>query len=139
MCSKPATVRKCALCKGSHAAWSGECRHRIQARERADLALRTTPLLYEGSETAYNQFRFQTTNTTQVGAQEEGWQQVVRGRRGRPTFLAMAGRAPNQMRIFTTGSKRPRHESTSPTRESSGEGRNTLVTDGSVHEAPVTQ
>jgi hypothetical protein len=117
-CLKPATVRKCALCKGNHTAWSETCRHRIQARERADLALRTTPVLYEGSETSYEQFRFQTPAGTQTAVDEEGWQQVVRGRKGRPSHLTIAARAPNQSRIFATGSKRPRHESASPIRES---------------------
>jgi hypothetical protein len=35
----------------------------------------------------------------------------VRGRKGRPSHLTIAARAPNQSRIFATGSKRPRHES----------------------------
>ena len=136
-CTKPATVRKCALCKGNHAAWSDTCRHRIQARERADLALRTTPALYGRGETSHDQFQFQTQNSPQTGPQEEGWQQVSRGRKGRPTFLAVAGRAPNQSRIFTTGSKRPRHESSSPARESSVRAAIT-ITSSSASEPSVT-
>jgi hypothetical protein len=136
-CLKPATVRKCALCKGNHTAWSETCRHRIQARERADLALRTTPVLYEGSETSYEQFRFQTPAGTQAAVDEEGWQQVVRGRKGRPSHLTIAARAPNQSRIFATGSKRPRHESASPIRES----RNGIevVTSSNTSEPAATQ
>jgi hypothetical protein len=72
-CTKPVTVRKCALCKGNHAAWSNACRHRIQARERAELAIRTTPTLYEGSEIGYEQFRFQTPNSSQTGIDDDGW------------------------------------------------------------------
>jgi hypothetical protein len=136
-CTKPVTVRKCALCKGEHAAWSDTCRHRIQARGRADLALRTTPALYGGYEASYDQFQFQAPNGLQVGPQEEGWQQVVRGRKGRPTFLAVAGRAPNQSRIFATSSKRPRQESSSPARESNA--TVTTVTTSNAPEPPATQ
>ena len=136
-CLKPETARKCALCKGNYAAWSDTCRYRIQARERADLALRTTLTLYEGSETSCEQFRFQAPASPQTVMDEEGWQQVVRGRKGRPSHLIIAARAPNQSRIFTTGLKRPRHESVSPIRESSN-GIET-VTSSNASEPTATQ
>jgi hypothetical protein len=52
-CLKPVTVRKYVLCKRNYVAWVDIYRYRIQARERAELVIRTTLTLYEGSETSY--------------------------------------------------------------------------------------
>lgn len=113
-CPQPRNARKCALCKGNHESRSETCAHRQKARERAAVALQTTPALYEKSNGSREQFRFETLPISTSSINEDGWQRVERKGRGRPSGIEIAGRVINQSRLFTAGVKRPRHNSPSP-------------------------
>jgi hypothetical protein len=123
-CQKAATTRKCALCKGNHPAWDRACQYRLREVERAHLAIKTTPAFYERSPpntaaipTPAGASRGTSTPQTpqlirrQVD-DENGWQPVVRGRKGRPSQLTTAARAADQTRLEPSSLKRQRRDST---------------------------
>jgi hypothetical protein len=100
--------QKCPLCKERHTAWSRVCKIRQQQTNRAQLALLTTPTLYEDlrANTSNNELRpiFQLESQNSEGS-------TTAARRGRPSLLTKAGQAENQARIFVENRKRARPDS----------------------------
>jgi hypothetical protein len=123
-CTKgPERSRKCAACKGNHRAGSQKCEIEMKERERAGYARNQAYNLYQCTSTISYSPRPTTTaaiptTSTQVLPQPigNGWQQAVKGRRGRPSQLSQAARDPTQTRIPSTQiSKRKERDFTSPT------------------------
>jgi hypothetical protein len=111
-CEKNQEVKKCALCQGNHHAWAKTCQHRQREAERAQIALRTAPTFYERVQSPTSSYNEPRPTFTFRAEEEEGWQIVAKGRKGRPTHLATAAKAHDQTRI---GMKRQRRESSPQT------------------------
>jgi hypothetical protein len=111
---KDVTTHKCRLCGGNHRAWEEICRYKQREIERALLAAQTTPTLYEKNQEDTTQPQQSIAPTYPFsfhGKEDSEWQQVARGRRGRPNNLTIAARATGQTRLPL---KRARQESPGP-------------------------
>lgn len=139
-CTKGETARKCALCNGNHQAWAISCQYRQREVERANLALRTTPALFESS--THPPQVGEVRKTFQLdGDESDSWQIVGKARKGRPTHLTMAARAANQTMI---GLKRRRIHTpdvlldwTTPNQECNEQEE--METDSTESQLPATQ
>jgi hypothetical protein len=110
-CRRAVTARKCALCKGSHPAWSKDCQYRIREVERTNSILQSTPIYYGAGRRDAAQATPEKRILLRPHEGSNGWQVVGKGRRGRPSQLAAAGNAADQTRIKTSTLKRQRRNS----------------------------
>jgi hypothetical protein len=125
-CTKgPEASRKCASCKGNHRSGSQQCEFERKERDRAAYARYHAQSHYQCTVTASPPITSAPLNAaaapapqaeTQSQPASNGWQPVVKARRGRPTLLSQAAKDPTQTRIPSTQvGKRKERDFTSPT------------------------
>jgi hypothetical protein len=94
---------RCPTCGGNHPAWDRECRGRTRAREEAREAYQYRPRAFEAPQkepsTRPPQWAFTTPQEDEEGYQRVGSKRLRAQPRGRPTYLAVAGRDPSQTRL----------------------------------------
>ena len=106
---------RCATCGGPHTAWSRACPQGARAREGAKEAYPHRPKTFEAlAKPPSPAFAFQSSQTVQANQGDDGFQEVARKRkRGRPTYIEVAGRDPSQARLARTPSSQPVSQPTS--------------------------
>jgi hypothetical protein len=136
-CEKPDTFHKYVLCQGNHNAWAKTCQHRQREAERAQIALRTAPTFYERLRSPTSLYQKpRPTFTFRTEEENEGWQIVAKGRKGRPTRLSTAAKAYDQTRL---GIKRRRRESNGPAAATDRNDEEMVDTSQEDSQVPATQ
>lgn len=100
---------RCPTCGGPHTAWSRTCPQGAKVREEAKEAYPHRPRTFEATaKLAGPTFTFVASQATQVAQEDDGFQEVARKRkRGRPTYIEVAGRDPLQARLAAIPSSLP--------------------------------